>query len=198
MTVILSYNEAMPLLREADVLLFRNPGFPSIGWAICAYTKGIHSHVGMVSLSCGDPMLIEQREFKGGRSVSLETQINSHGIDVYRICPKITLPDGTNLEFSDDTALAITSTARHITGKPYGWNNIWGIFKTYAPFIRLLYAGKESSDDKEANAFVCSTVVAHSYRRHFTDLCPTLPDDVTTPSDLPRSGLLRYMFTIKG
>lgn len=196
MSDILTYNEALPLLQEADIALFRNPGFPSIGWAICAYTRGIHSHVGLISLTCGDPMLIEQREFKGGRSVDLETQINKTGIDVYRICPKFTFPDGTKNIFDEETALRVTQTARRLTGHPYGWKNIWGIFKGYAPFFRLL-SSPESPEDLP-QAFVCSTVVAYSYHKNFVDLCPNVSDDRTSPADISRSGLLRHVFTIKG
>jgi hypothetical protein len=183
------------MLHEGDVLLFRNPGFPSLGWGICKYTRGIHSHVGIASKVDGDWMIIEQREFRGGREVRLDSQVNKKGIDVYRICSYITTPDDMSHSFTKEVARRVCRTARSLTGIRYGWKNIWTIFKAYAPFIRLIQDNK--SKDDVTDAFVCSTVVSYAYRKNFIDLCPNLDDTRTSPADIARCGLLRYVCTLK-
>lgn len=192
----LSFDEAKDKIQEADVLLFKNPGFLSIGWLISVYTRGVHSHAALASWVNGQLTCIEQREFMGGREVLLKTQIPKQGIDVYRICPEIVTPDGKRHIFTEEIATEITNSAREITGTSYGWKNIWGIFKGYAPGIRFLDTPKDINNDEITEAFVCSTVVAYNYRKKYIDICPNRPDDKTSPADLARSGLLMKMFTI--
>ena len=82
--MLIKYEEAESILQEGDILLFRGKGL--ISFLIQRYTGGIHSHVALAS-KCNDTwMCVEFREFKGGRSVSLESQVkdNPTNIDVFR------------------------------------------------------------------------------------------------------------------
>lgn len=199
-TIILPYSEAKPLIKEADVLLFRAGPFPSIGWCIVKYTRGIHSHVALAHHDEDEIYCVEQREFKGGRSVILDSQVKlmPNTIDVYRPISKMVIPslDGDKeLELTPEIAKRITKTARGLTGSEYGWKNIWEIFKGYAPGLRMFYRDK-NGDETVSHAYVCSTLVTYSYRIHYFDPCPNLNDKRTTPADIAQSSLFNYMFTI--
>ena len=201
--IIIPWLEAKMHIKEADVLLFRASGF--IGRAITAYTGGIHSHVGLVHVDY-DLYCVEQREFKGGRSVLLRKQVDRHPkkIDVYRADACIHVPtvkwDGKvsikwdEKEFTDKLAREVVDIALGMTGDDYGWRNIWEIAKYYLPGIRLLRRPK--SDLNEAKAYVCSTLVTYSFRKIYEDPCPNLSDTRTTPADIAQSALFHYLFTI--
>ena len=89
--MIVSYKEARKLIQEADVLLFRSDKFPSISWLISTYTSGLHSHAAIASWDGDSLDCVEIREFKGGRSVRLSSQVKqfSGQIDVFRAMPQI-------------------------------------------------------------------------------------------------------------
>ena len=86
---IIPYSEAIPLIQEADILLFRGKGIMS--WLIQRYGSGVHSHVGIAHWDNKNLQCVEFREFKGGRSVSLKRQVNSNpsGIDVFRAANRV-------------------------------------------------------------------------------------------------------------
>ena len=199
--MIVPYEDACKLINEADVLLFQAKGF--IGKGITAYTGGKHSHTGLAHWDNDRLYCVEQREFKGGRSVTLESQVKGSTIDVYRASPLVTKPDNigedhvdwTLARFNEEKAKKVTSTALSLTGQPYGWKNIWEIFKGYAPGFRLMYRPK-NGDDTLSQAYVCSTVVTYSYRINYADPCPNLSDARTTPADIAQSALFHYLFTI--
>lgn len=207
--LIIPWDEAKLHIREADVLLFRAADFPSIGWGITAYTGGIHSHVALAHRDGKKLYCVEQREFKGGRSVNLYSQVKKHKemIDVYRPASTVFIPSvkydagsphasigWKENKFDEATARAVVETALDLTGTEYGWRNIWEIFKTYAPGLRLLRKPKQ--DVNGARAYVCSTLVTYSYRKNYTDPCPNLSDTRTTPADIAQSALFNYLFTI--
>ena len=196
------FEEAKNYIQEADLLLFRAGQFPSVGWWISKYTNSDYSHVAIAHYDDGELYCVEQREFKGGRSVLLESQLNTDGIDIYRANTEIVVPvfnkDGISSEhlyLNDEVKKSITKSALKITGSSYGWSNIWNIAKGYAPFFRLIKSGKNGDDDI-AKAYVCSTASVYSYRLNYYDPCPNLSDARTTPGDLARSSLFHYMFTM--
>lgn len=203
--IMIPYETAKHYVEEADVLLFRGKGL--IGKAICAYTRSEYSHVGLAHWDDEMLMCVEQREFKGGRSTDLQVQVyqNPDIIDVYRaephVCiPTITYSEDVNIDWkrhylNTQTKKDITKTALKLTGTSYGWRTIWGIFKGYAPFLRLLRRQK-NGDDKISKAYVCSTLATFAYRMNYIDLCPNLSDSRTTPADLARSSSLHYLFTL--
>lgn len=216
--IILPYQEAHRLLHEADVLLFRaqNP----IGLAIAAYGHGIHSHVGLAHKEGTDWFCVEEREFKGGRKVDLKGEAVKfpNKIDVFRVSQKVSLPylntwnpytalviGGTQdanapevtirqKTFSPEIAKQIIDDALKIVGKPYSWWTIWRMALGYLPIGRLV--PENVKDDNGIDYYVCSTLVSALYREHFIDLVPFLNDYRVQPTDLARSALLNYLFTI--
>lgn len=198
------FSDAEKLIKNGDVLLFKSTSFPSIGWFITGYTGGTHSHVAIAQTN-GRIMCVEQREFKGGRSVDLKHQVelNDGRIDVYRALPTISIPkfDGNtvtveNKIFTDEIAEKIVDDAEALTGSSYGWKNIFKMFLAYFPVIRFFLHRKPHDKVSDVEAFVCSTLVSYTYRKHYIDPCPGIPDEYTNPTDIANSSLFTYLFTL--
>ena len=100
----------------------------------------------------------------------------------------------TEKQLTEEMAKEIVEVALSMTGDDYGWRNIWEIFKCYAPGFRLVKKPKE--DVNRAKAYVCSTLVAYSFRKIYGDPCPNLSDTRTAPSDIAQSAMFHYLFTI--
>lgn len=201
------WNDAKNLLCEADVLLFRGSGFYS-GWLKWA-GHGDYTHAGLVSRTFDRISCCEYREFKGGRCVSLRHEINSMPgeIDVFRLCKNITLPayraetgkiEYDTKEYSHLLKSEITKEMFNLTGNEYSWWRIWRLAKYHIPILRWFQ--KTSTEDNAQNpeeaSMVCSTAVAYCFRTNGIDLVPNLSDFETVPSDLARSSLLTYLFTL--
>jgi hypothetical protein len=193
-----SFSEAKPLIKEGDILLFRSGSFPSAGWWITGLSGGIHSHVGIASISSGDLTIIEQKEFKGGREVILKSQVKGNIIDVYRVPPEVTVYENgewIKKYFTDDVAHAVTSEARKVTGTPYNWYNIFSIYGDYLPGYRMIFRTKNGVDEISF-AKICSQLLSYCFRKAYTDLVPNLRDVKTKPNDIACSALAFPMFTI--
>ena len=200
----IKYDQAKELIKEGDILLFRGSG--AIGFLIKRYTGGLHSHVALAHKD-GDVLeCVEFREFMGGRSVSLKSQVDNSplNIDVFRPVKSISYEEmdaegNTKLiekNYTEETASAMTEDIIRWTGQPYGWSNIWKMFLRFIPGARLFQ--QNINDDEVAKAKVCSTAVTVALRRNFMDPVPYLADDRVSPADLARSPILQYLFTIDG
>lgn len=212
--IFVPYNEARPLIKEADVLLFRGQG--CISNIIQRAGDGIYSHVGLASWHnhVGLDSILEITEFRegyGGRTTSLfrayKNDINDGIIDVYRAStpikklyfnPNTKLIEVIHINFN---ARAVTNYMRNLTGLPYGWSRIWWI-ATHKMFgFRLFYNKNVDSDDSvkldvDKIYPVCSTAVAACFSSIGYDLIPHKSDEWTEPSALSRSAHLNYLFTI--
>ena len=215
MIKLVPYSEAISYVQEADVLLFRGKGL--ISWLIKRYGSGVHSHVGMAHWDGDNIECIEFREFSGGRSVSLKSQVGYHpdSIDVFRPAGSISINqfsswpennknrsvkveyENKHLEykFNEGVAKKVTDTMAQLTGLPYGWKNFVKLGKHYLPFCRL--APQNIKDDEPNDVFVCSMAVAYAYRINYLVPTPFLADAATTPADLARSPLFKYQFTFE-
>ena len=200
----IKYDQAKELIKEGDILLFRGSG--TIGFLIKRYTGGLHSHVALAHKDGDILECVEFREFMGGRSVSLKSQVDNSplNIDVFRPVKSISYEEmdaegNTKLiekNYTEETASAMTEDIIRWTGQPYGWSNIWKMFLRFIPGARLFQ--KNINDDEVAKAKVCSTAVTVALRRNFMDPVPYLADDRVSPADLARSPILQYLFTIDG
>jgi len=209
--ILVPYHEAKPYIEEADVLLFRGKGLSS--WLIKRYGSGVHSHAGMAHWDGDNLECVEFREFKGGRAVSLKSQVETHpdNIDVFRAASPVHYWNFTAWPENKDkrpvkidyrlknnaplfTPRDVTDVMLNLTGLPYGWKNIWKLARHYLPFCRL--APQNIKDDDPMNVFVCSTAVAYAYRQAYIDPVPYLADSAVMPADLARSALFKYQFTI--
>jgi hypothetical protein len=197
------------LIENADVLLFRHPEFPKLGWFVARYTLNQYSHVALASI---DNVIncVEFREFRGSRIFPLEAYIETgHIIDVYRmshqlLVPYLDAPPVVNghkaeisyeeLSFTDDIKDAIVNEAKKLIGRNYGYINIAKILLTLLPFIRLVT--HKDTIEKTPKHFVCSTMVEFCYRKHWLELVPNINDSFVSPADIAGSSLLNYLFTI--
>jgi hypothetical protein len=96
----LPLSEAVLHIKSADHLLFRGKGLVSRG--ISAYTLDPHTHAAKASWANGQLECVEVREFKGGRIVTLLSQVENFPgqIDVFR-SNDIGLPEWTDEEFRE-------------------------------------------------------------------------------------------------
>ena len=212
--ILVPYHEAKTYIKEADVLLFRGEGL--ISWLIKRYGSGVHSHAAMAHWDKHNLECVEFREFKGARSVSLKSQVETHpdNIDVFRPAHvlhhnkfsgwpsneeqrsiKVTYDEKEQVDiFSESIAHSVSDVMLDLTGLPYGWKNFMKLAKHYLPCCRL--AKQNIKDEEPTNVFVCSTAVAYAYRKAYVDPVPYLADTAVTPADLARSALFKYQFTI--
>lgn len=205
----LSYDEACKFVQEGDVLLFRGSGF--VPYLIKTASQGPYTHVGLASwvhdkagnriyLEC-----VEFREWKGGRAVNLRKQVEffNRQIDVYRASSPFPEPYFEDGEIKQKeihfNGRAITNCLRKVTGIPYGWRRIWWLGKHHFLGTRLWLPEESNEDVLEDDLIypVCSTVVAHCFHKNFTDLTHNRSNLRMEPSDIARSPILNYLFTLE-
>ncbi len=202
------YSEVESLIREADILLYRGKGISS--FLLKKASRGRHSHAAIASwkyskneqgifvptvLEC-----IEFREWMGGRTVSLRTQIEEYSgtIDVFRPSRKIQLFDAERPEgyWVNLNPLEVTNCMRKMTGLPYGWKRIIKLAGHHMLGLRLINT-VNVDDEWVANTYpVCSTAVSRSVRKGYADPVHWLADSHTEPPDLARSSMFSYMYTL--
>ena len=93
------YKNAKPLIKEADVLLFKagklfkNP----VGWTIGAYTRSPYSHTGLAHWENGELYCLEFREFEGSRMYPMDKYIQEGAnIDIFRSVKSFVIPKMEN------------------------------------------------------------------------------------------------------
>jgi len=198
------YKEAKGLLKEGDILLFVGRGL--IAFFIQRYTNGKHSHVAMAHLDGETWECVEFREFIGGRSVSLRSQVSGNPtmIEVFRPLDNISYQElnidneivVVNKKYTKEIAANTVKDIIKWTGQSYGWVNIWSMMLRFIPFFRL-FTKQNLDDDELSTAKVCSTAVTIALRKNYMDPVPYMADDRVSPADLARSPLLQYLFTIE-
>lgn len=200
------FSNARELLREGDVLLFRGRGIVSS--LIRRAGEGCYTHVGVASqVWYGDDAIwecVEFREWKGGRSVNLQRYVdtNSGTIDVFRPASSRKYSVFTNNEVKEYelgyNGIAVTQTMRRMTGLPYGWKRIAWIAQHKLPLLRLFYplSSLVSDNISEPVYPVCSTAVSYAFSKIRFDLTHHRSDQYMEPSDVARSALLHYVFTL--
>ena len=207
--ILLPWISAKNFLHEGDVLLFKGKGVMS--YFIKRAGEGKYSHVGLVSAhpsNGSDPLweCVEFSEWKGGRTINLERYVkqNSGLIDIYRPRDIYMNSFFNGKEIVDENITfqpkRITNFMRKLTGLPHGWKRIIWIAQHKLPFLRLLYPIESIIENDENNQLVypvCSTAVSYAFSRTGYQLLHNRADKATEPSDISRSPLLSYLFTIK-
>ncbi len=191
-------------VKDADILLFKAPSFPKIGWFIATLSFSKYSHVGIAKIELGELYCIEFREFKRSRKYKVSDYLKEGAeIDVFRISPSV-----KQLEFDPDTDTVrvkkyifdqnvvnhILYHAEDMIGRKYSWSAIKDMVFTLLPFIRMFRSS--NIGEKNGKNHVCSTFVSYLIRRYYVDPCQFLPDSYTKPGDLARSNIINYLFTL--
>lgn len=162
------------------------------------FGKGRHSHAAMLFCEDGTWVTYEFREFKGWRRRTLAEQVAEFPdqIDVFRPLPALTVNQEQQPRvWGEDRIGRAHAVLKSWKGLPYGWGNIAKLCLHYLPIFRLM--PQEMTDEKETDVFVCSTAVCVALRKSYRDPVPNLADEMVTPTDLARSALLEYQFSIK-
>lgn len=204
----INFAEGKHLIKEGDILLYRGTGI--ISRFIKSFTNGKYSHCAIASWHNGDynpPLLecIEFREMFGGRTTSLEVQVNTYPdiIDVYRPNPyfySLHLDSShkvNEIEHKYNGKL-VTDCMRRMTGLPYGYKRVWYIAKLKLAGIRMFYNYDDLFHDDVGEVIypVCSTILAHCFNKFGFDVVKNKSDEYTEPSDFSRSTQLNYLFTL--
>jgi len=203
------FDDAVNFIEEADILLFRHSGFFS--FFIKRASHGLYTHVGLASWvhnASGDKSsleMLEFREWKGGRAVDLERQVKKYNrsIDVFRLSPAVDtlefvhnrISKITHYMYGDD----ITNCMRKKTGIPYGWKRVWWLMKRSMLFFRIFQDPIAFEDDLDDELVypICSTVVAHCIQQEYVDIMHHRANIRMEPSDIARSPLAHYLFTLE-
>lgn len=205
----ISLGESLRIVKEGDVLLYRNKNV--ISCLVGRAGEGQYSHVSVVSKNGGFVECVEFKEWRGGRAVSLQRVVENYDgeIDVYRISPvlykyKYSFNEKNIISeekvFNTSTARKVTNCMREMTGLPYGWTRILWIFLHKFPFTRYFYDINKLTVDVPSDEQiypVCSTSLAHCFNKAGFDLVNHRSDEFTEPNDIARSSILSYVFTIK-
>ena len=182
--VLVPYAEARPLIRDADLLLFRRRGLISIAG------RGEHSHAAKAAWWGDDLFCLEVRELHGGRAVTLSSQVRKFpgAIDVYHTNPAE--------RWTFDRAGA-TSVMRRLAGCPYGYAGVVSAALLHLPIVRLFAPVDVRDDGANGRPPFCSQACALSDRiGGGVDPVPHLADALTLPADLARSPFYQYRFTL--
>ena len=186
-----SLADATPHIRDGDLLLFRGGGF--VSRLISAAGRSEYTHAARAAWWGRVLFCCEVRELKGGRAVTLESQVRRFpgAIDVFEANP-------------DDRwrrwdRRGTVEYMRRLAGCDYGYRGVWQAALRHLPLWRFLLT-PESDDKRTADQPpYCSHACAAADRiGGGVDPVPHLSDRLTEPGDLARSPFYRYRFTLGG
>jgi hypothetical protein len=206
------YETARPLIKDGDILLQRGNSWISRFLKISG--KGVYSHAGMASWAGNSLEILQFREFQGGEALSFGSQVKKFPgqWDVFRPNDEAEVQyykDGTiNREVYKTNAKETADFFREQTGSDYGWGNIFYASLRHLSFFRLFFPAEINDFSVAKSMPYCSQAIATCWRLSNThtlpdgqlvqiDLVPRLADWLTEPSDLSRSSVLNYLFTIE-
>jgi hypothetical protein len=184
-TRFMPLDEARYRISDGHLLLFGRRNVISIAG------RGTHSHAGKAAWWEGDLFCVEVREWRGGRAVTLESQVKKfpNRIDVYRTNPANRWP-----EYDRTRA---TTMMRRLAGCDYGYAAVLAAAMLHLPFIRLAVRAATEDDAIDRRPPFCSQACAMTDRiGGGVDPVPHLADRLTEPADLARSPFYEYAFTL--
>ena len=173
------YAEARADLRDLDVIAWEGRGL--VSRLIRLITGGSVTHVGLVVRAHGCVLVVESREWRGGRAVLLSSQIPADGVLVLRLREPI-----------DAHARAeAVEYALGATGAGYSYRGVLRFLRRLGIPLRA-----PAPDRRDRGAQFCSELVSAVLRLADRDPRPDLADAATSPADLvasPRLGLMWRM-----
>lgn len=178
---LLPYEEARLKIRDLDVLAWEGRGL--VSRAISAVTGGSVTHVGIAAWWNDALMVIENREFRGGRAVRLREEIPPQGVLVFRAVEPL----------PDLAALSALSWAIGSTGSGYSYAGCARFLRRYGLPLRA-----PAEDRGTRGARFCSEAVSAIYRAGGIDLRPDMRDAETSPADLVATSKLQLLWRVTG
>lgn len=187
----LGYSAARRKIRHGDLLLFRHRSLP--GRLIAAVGRSPYSHAALAGWWQGRLMVLEVRQFRGGRAVLFSNLLRRGPIDVF----------ATDAEGRGFDRRRAVGHMLGYTGRAYGWRALLRCALAHAPLLRWCVRPMHDEADAPADATgpgdlppFCSMAVAAAIRAGGVDPVPHLADRWTEPGDLARSRFFRYRFTV--
>lgn len=180
MTVILrKYQSVRHLIKDGDLLLVRGVGLLS--------RFGKYTHAAMAGWWGTSLMMLESREFIGGRVVTLASQVAkfSTKIDVYRpLC-------------SDEQRIEALHNMRRIAGSPYGWRELWIACLTRVGLGSLAPIHNEPSNPlaEFKSPRFCSHAFDWAFKRAGFRLTEK-PSHLVAPFELAESVMVKPLFSL--
>lgn len=178
-------------IRDGDLLLFRGQGLVSRLIRVAGRSEYTHA----ARAIWWDNLLFccEVRELKGGRAVTLESQVRKFPgqIDVFE-----TNPGRRWVHYNRREAMRCM---RRLAGCDYGYFGVLMAALLHLPLWRCLVRPDLNDHKMTSQPPFCSEACAHADRiGGKVDPVPHLADRVTEPADLARSPFYRYRFTLAG
>lgn len=175
-------------IKNADLLLFSRSGVT--GWLISRVGRSVYSHAAKAAWWGDELFCLEVRELKGGRAVTLRSQVQKFDglIDVYQA--NATGVPGYDRQKS-------TQWFKKICGCPYGYAALLGAAIVHLPLIRLFVTPDLDDDSFDRRPPYCSQACAMADRiGGGIDPVLNLSDRLTEPADLSRSPFYKYQCTL--
>jgi hypothetical protein len=187
----MSLAEVAGEIRDGDLLLFRGRGLVSRLIGVAGRSE--YTHAARAVWWGGDLFCCEVRELKGGRAVTLTSQVRRFpgAIDVFEVNP--------SGRWRDYDRRAAVGYIRRLAGCDYGYRGVLAAAVRHVPLWRFLV--RADSDDRRVadQPPFCSQACAMADRLGGgIDPVPHLADRLTEPADLARSPFYRYRFTLGG
>jgi hypothetical protein len=174
---------------NASLLLFRSWGVSSKLIRTAGRTE--YSHAALLAWWDLTPVCMELREFRGGRVVTLESQVQRfpNRIDVYTIRPE------WEDKFDRKSAIRVMLSK---AGRQYSYAGIVNASLAHLPIVRLAYQPDFTDDGGPHSApEYCSEAVANACRLGGgIDPVQNASDRITEPGDLAKSILWEPRFTL--
>lgn len=185
-------HEVAPYIGSADLLLFRGQGL--ISRMIRSAGRSEYTHAAKADRWGNELYCVEVREWKGGRIVTLASQVRKYPgqIDVFKTNPH-------NLVGFSRQASA--EHMRRFAGEDYGYGSVLGASLQYLPGVRWMFNHDYTLEDgevPEAPPFCSQACAAADRFGGCHDPVPELADRFTLPGDLARSGFYSYFATLVG
>jgi hypothetical protein len=181
----LTLDQARPLVRDSDLLLFRRRGL------IAVAGRSRHSHAAKAAWWGDDLFCLEVREWVGGRAVTLDSQVRRRPgqIDLFQANPDNRWPHYDRR--------AATACMRRFAGCSYGYRNVLRAALLHLPVVRLFVHPRLDDQLHDRHPPFCSQACALADRvGGAVDPVLLLPDRLTEPGDLARSTFYRYRCTL--
>lgn len=183
-TIHLTLSDALPQIRDADLLLWRGTGW------ISSLGRGIHYHAATAAWWNDDLMVLDTHWRRGGDCRQLANDVHHESGVV----------DWFEANAVNDAAYdrdGVVRYMRRLLDTQYGFRNVGHAFCHHVPGVRR-FINSEIDDDERSNfPPFCSEARSRADRiGGGCDPVPFASDRATEPSDLARSPFYRYRGTL--